>query len=396
MKTKIIKTEADYQQALIRVEELMDSPAGTSDEEELELLAILVENYEKEHFPIDWPDPVEAILFRMEQQNLTRKDLEKYIGSQSKVSEVLNRKIPLSLNMIRALNSGLGIPFEVLLKEPEGNQKEHQYNFRNYPFSEMVKRGYFKSFNGSVIEAKPKAGELISSLFVVFQGNNPQRVFCRTSAGQPDENALAAWQARAMEMATLSKLPKYEIEHFNLMNIRDIVKLSGFSSGPLLAKEYLEKHGIALVILAHLPNTYLDGACFRSPSGTPIIGLTLRHNRVDNFWFTLVHELVHLVLHLNVNNIAFFDDLEQGISEGCNAQEEEAKNRTIELLIPEKIWNREKDDLSDKNKIIAFAQNLDISPAIIAGRVRWEKKDYTVFTDLIGSGTVKKLFYPEN
>ncbi len=119
MKPKVIKTQTDYRAALAHLETLMDAQPGTPQAEELELFAVLIENYEREHFPIGLPDPVEAIKFRMEQQGLTRKDLARYIGSLSKVSEVLNRKRPLSLAMIRALHLGLGIPAEVLLQAPQ-------------------------------------------------------------------------------------------------------------------------------------------------------------------------------------------------------------------------------------------------------------------------------------
>jgi HTH-type transcriptional regulator/antitoxin HigA len=116
IKPKVIKTEAEYETALAHLETLMDAKAGSPQEEQLELFAVLVENYEIENFPIGLPDPIEAIKFRMEQQGLNRKDLEKYIGNQSKVSEVLNHKRPLSLAMIRALHQGLDIPAEVLLQ----------------------------------------------------------------------------------------------------------------------------------------------------------------------------------------------------------------------------------------------------------------------------------------
>jgi len=119
MKPKIIKNEAEYQAALAYLETLMDAQPGTPEEEELELFAMLIEAYEQTVFPIDPPDPVSAIEFRMEQQELKRKDLEPYIGSQSKVSEVLSGKRPLSLAMIRALHAGLDIPLEVLLQKPE-------------------------------------------------------------------------------------------------------------------------------------------------------------------------------------------------------------------------------------------------------------------------------------
>ena len=118
MEIKVIKTEAEYEATLKRVEALMEAEPGSPQEEELEVLVLLVEKYEAEHYPINLPDPVEAIKFRMEQEGLEPKDLIPYLGSQSKVSEVLNYKRPLSLSMIRSLQEGLGIPAEVLIQKP--------------------------------------------------------------------------------------------------------------------------------------------------------------------------------------------------------------------------------------------------------------------------------------
>ncbi len=115
MNAKILKTEADYRSALARVESLMDATQGSAQEEELELWSLLVERYEQEHFPIDLPDPVEAIKFRMEQGGLRQKDLAKVLPGKNRVSEVLHRKRPLSLGMIRSLHKHLHIPAEVLI-----------------------------------------------------------------------------------------------------------------------------------------------------------------------------------------------------------------------------------------------------------------------------------------
>jgi HTH-type transcriptional regulator/antitoxin HigA len=114
---KILKTASEYQQALRKVETLMDAAAGSSAEEDLELWSFLVERYEQEHFPIDFPDPVEAIKFRMEQEGMRQKDLEKLFPSKSRVSEILSRKRTLSLDMIRSLHQGLGIPTEILVRK---------------------------------------------------------------------------------------------------------------------------------------------------------------------------------------------------------------------------------------------------------------------------------------
>ena len=126
MKAKILKTEADYDAALERVEALMDAKPGSPKADELELWALLVEAYEREHHPIDPPDPVEAIKFRMDQLGLQQKDLTRFIPAKSKVSEVLNRKRNLSLPMIRALNKHLGIPAEVLVREPQAPYERKQ------------------------------------------------------------------------------------------------------------------------------------------------------------------------------------------------------------------------------------------------------------------------------
>jgi HTH-type transcriptional regulator/antitoxin HigA len=120
MKAKVIKTESEYAAALTRIEKLMDAKPNTPHGDELELLSLLVHDYEDKFFPIDKPDPLEAIRFRMEQQGLEPRDLVPLLGSRSRVSEVLSGRRNLSLKMIRALAGGLGIPAEVLLGRTEG------------------------------------------------------------------------------------------------------------------------------------------------------------------------------------------------------------------------------------------------------------------------------------
>lgn len=119
MTPKVLKNEAEYEAALAHVDSLMEAAPGSTEEAELELWSVLVEKYEEEHFPIERPDPVSAIEFRMEQQGLTRNDLLRFIPSKSKVSEILARKRPLSLAMIRSLHKGLNIPAEILIQEQQ-------------------------------------------------------------------------------------------------------------------------------------------------------------------------------------------------------------------------------------------------------------------------------------
>lgn len=111
-----ILSEADYRQALAEAEKLWGARRSTRDGDRLDVLATLIDAYETEHYPMDPPDPVEAIKFRMESQGLTRKDLEPLIGTRTRVAEVLNRKRNLSIGMIRKLHDALGIPAEVLIR----------------------------------------------------------------------------------------------------------------------------------------------------------------------------------------------------------------------------------------------------------------------------------------
>ena len=116
MNIKPIKTEKDYQMALERLEVVFNAKSGSAEGDELELLGILISQYENEHFPIDLPDPIEAIKFRMEQLDYNQNDLARVIGLKSRVSEILNRKRKLSLDMIRKLHEVLHIPTDVLIQ----------------------------------------------------------------------------------------------------------------------------------------------------------------------------------------------------------------------------------------------------------------------------------------
>ncbi len=395
MEHKIIKTEQEYRKTLGRLSALMDAEAGTPEGEELELLAFLIENYESEHFPISLPDPVDAIKFRMEQQGLTQKDLIPFIGSQGKVSEVLNRRRKLSLPMIRNLHEGLEIPAEVLIQKPGAKIPEKHYDRNEFPFNEMYNRGYFSGFSGTLAQAKQQAEECLEQLFSVFQGKRQSPVMCRNSEGAVDHNAVLAWQAMVLAKAREISADVFHPDGFGVEQIKKVIHLSRYTTGPLKARDYLAQLGIPLVTLSHLPRTYLDGACFLSPEGRPVIGMTLRHDRMDNFWFTLVHELAHIYLHLlKGDDSVFFDNTENTVDD-CDGKEQQANQFCSDILIPPETWKIEKERLlksADIGDIITLAEKLEICPAIIAGRIRHEKKDFSIHSNLVGSGEVKYLF----
>lgn len=211
------------------------------------------------------------------------------------------------------------------------------------------------------------------------------------NGGYHDEHALAAWRIRVATRAMRETLPDYRPGSVNADFLRELARLSYLDSGPLLAKEFLNKSGIHMICERHLPKTHLDGAALKLPDGSPVVALTLRHDRLDNFWFTLFHELAHVALHLDQGGIeAFFDDLTKTGTDEC---EQEADALASKTLIPPDLWKAAKLRWNTPAaNVIAFAERLRISPAIPAGRVRFEANDYTVMKSLIGAGKLKPMF----
>ena len=395
---KVIKTDVEYEKALREVEALIDwdPPLGTEDGDRLELLTFLISKYEEECFPLEMPEPIEAIRFRMEQQGLTHRDLIPYIGSRSKVSEVLRGKRPLSLKMIRALNKELGIPAEVLLRE-EGasiSAEALEIDWNKLPINEMAKRQWFQGFRGSPTEAKEHAEELVPAFFSHMKPGEIGQALCRQnvrSASSMDNYALLAWQAKVLHIALAGPIPvKYVHGTVTQDFLREVVRLSYFEQGPRLALEFLEKSGIPMVILRHLPKTYLDGAAMLLPDGTPVVALTLRYDRLDNFWFCLCHELAHIALHLeNGNKDCFFDDLDFRGDEF----EEEADKMASNALIPPQTWeNAAVRHHHSHHSVRDFADRLRICPALVAGRIRLENNNYRILSRMLGHGEVGKHF----
>lgn len=395
---KIIRTDEDYEKSLDRAESLMElNPVpGTQNGDELELLVFLINKYENEHYPIDLPDPIEAIKFRMEQQELKNSDMIPYFGSKSKVSEVLNRKRPLSLSMIRRLHTGLEIPAEVLI---QNIKKEYlaecsDIDWTLFPLTEMIKMDWI-DFKGSAKSAKEYSEELIRDFFDQACFDTKESILYRKSyrcEKKSDPYSLAVWHAKAMlEEQKYDAVDEFKKENLSDEFFTDLRKLSIFDKGPLLAQEFLLNFGIKLVIVPALKKTYLDGAVFFNKNNIPVIAMTLRYDRIDNFWFTLFHELAHLKLHFDdEEDISFFDDLQA--NKNLDVSEIEADQFSEKMLIDEESWNDfYKKEPSEKD-IFDFAKNYRISPAIVAGRIRKITGEYKKYRNIVGYKKVKKLF----
>ena len=289
---KPIRTESDYVAALARVDELMDAEVGSPEGEELDVLVDLVELYESKHVPIDYPSPIAAIEFRMDQAGLAPRDLVPFIGSRAKVSEVLSGKRAITIQMARALHEHLGIPAEVLLQRPgsTADQRLDQIQWSRFPLKEMAKRKWIPD----VPDLAQRAEDLIRDLIdraggwqvaraALYRKNDHLRTNAKT-----DPYALDAWCWQVL--ATANGNPSeaaYAPGTVTLGFLRHVARLSWLEDGPLVAQQLLAQHGIPLVIESHLPRTCLDGAALRLGDGRPVVALTLRYDRIDSFWFCL-------------------------------------------------------------------------------------------------------------
>lgn len=398
---KLIGTEEEYREAMARIKEIFHAPAGTSESDELELRVRLVEMYEKERYPIDPPDPISAIEFRIEQQRLTQRDLIPYFGSRSKVSEVLSGKRAISMSMARALHRHLGISAEALLQEPGATFEESAEikEAERFPFAEIVKRGWikrnFKSHKDDaedIVQAlREMAGGPEVGLNALYRRNEHRRLNPKT-----DRFALQAWCWRVLALANENPMPNpYREQSVDRKFLREVANLSSSENGPRLAREVLAENGIALVVERHLPKTHLDGATLWGIDGRPVIGMTLRYDRLDNFWFTLLHELAHVGRHEKKNENDFIDDmsLRKKNREDNNLIESEADDWAEEALIPKTIWESSQVYRSPRPmNVINLANELNVHPAVVAGRVRYDRDNYRLLSQFVGNGEVWRHF----
>ena len=266
------------------------------------------------------------------------------------------------------------------------------FDWSKFPVKEMYQRGWFKGFSGSLREAEANpnllVGNFLSGIFrQPVQALYKKHVRCGSNL---DQYSLLAWECRILRLAESERIrAKFRKSEITGEWITKLAKLSSNRNGARSAKEYLKDSGIALVVEPRLPQTYLDGAALVLSGGVPVIGMTLRYDRLDNFWFVLFHELGHLVLHLGSDNDQFFDDLEAA----ADGIESEADRFASEALLPNDVWEtsvaryvRTAESVED------LAHDLGISPALVAGRIRKESENYMILNELVGIGEVRNQF----
>ena len=317
----------------------------------------------------------------IEPQQVQRHEASEYIGASLdhliKVANILNVHTA-GLFETEAAHRGVVISWE----------NADNVHWKEFPAREMVRRGWFDL---------PRGADLIEATKAYFlQAAGPHFASALHRKKIRGENlprgyALLAWQTRVLERAR-ARIEEWELPPFELDDhwLPELVALTRRQDGPRRARKLLARKGIALVTEEHLQGTYLDGAAMLGHSGHPVIGLTLRYDRTDNFWFVLFHELGHVFLHLFGGiRYDFFDD---DTSKAHDTIEGEADEFALNTLIPDNQWEQCLSRFALSEEAVRIdARNLNVDAGIIAGRIRRERGNYTILTDLIRSGVREQL-----
>lgn len=394
MGLRVIRDDLQYEALLQEAKDLAlsDPMSGSEEAERLAVISLLLEKYEEGRFKFELPDPIEAIIYRLAELGLKQKDFADIIGSRSHASEVLTRKKALSLNMIRAIHEQLKIPAEILISHPKQDAAdETEVEWKKFPIKEMQKRGWFDE---GLTEGKT-GEQLIRSFFARTSTQSAPVLLRKTLSGVAKEEnhyAIYAWVARVLIRSREMKRPDIRYVPGSISDefLRQLAKLSRSEDGPLLAREFLAMKGVVLVIEPHLPRTKLDGAAILDQDGTPVIGLTLRYSRVDYFWFTLMHELVHVQRHLRLQSSAFVDEDETNLED---ERENEANIFAAEAFIPRRVWkSSEAYRTKRKEAVVKLADELMIHPSIVAGRIQREANNYKILKEFSVTQNIKEIF----
>jgi HTH-type transcriptional regulator/antitoxin HigA len=332
-------------------------------------------------------------------RGMSQKDLAEFLGLKEQQIQRYEAERYRSASLERlieiagALNVKINETGELLGNGQLG--KVDAISWSSFPIAEMFKRGYFEDFPGTLSQARKAAGELVPAFLRSVSAQWAPAGLHRKSVrsnGKVHEAAIAAWEARVLSLADRSPPAiTFDPTLATAEWLQKLVHLSADPIGPKKAAGHLGDIGIALIVEPHLPGTLLDGAALCTAQRTAIVALTLRHDRLDNFWFTLFHELGHLVLHIGVGKfVAIFDDTD---SPASTEIEEQADLFAQDALLPLETWNTCLSRFTRTEKAVqSDAKRFGISSAIIAGRIRRDAGDYTLLRNLIGSGEVRKQF----
>lgn len=323
----------------------------------------------------------------LKEQQIQRYESDKYASaSLRRLTEVASA---LDLNISKVVEIQ-----QTSLTTPSAEPTDIEWE--RFPLKQMYLREWFDDFSGSLAEAMAIKEDLLEKF---IKGAMPRRqpALLRHRArigARMNLFALWAWQCRILYLAEQTTLDgTYARSLVTDEWLRKLAQASRFDDGPRRAKKILSQVGIPLIFEPHLEQTYLDGAAFLLPDGSPVIGMTLRFDRLDNFWFVLFHELIHVKKHLRKGKLEdIFDDLDADDPEPDDL-EEEANLMAGNALISDSKWEIALARyLRTEESVVSLAEELKIHPSIIAGRIRKEAGNYVILSELVGKDEVRRQF----
>lgn len=393
---KPIRNRDDYNKAVALLADLIEAnPAvDTPEDTKIRVLTNLIEDFENATLPDYEVDPIEAIKLRMDQLGLKDKDLVDYFGSRSRVSEVLSGKRALTVPMIKNIEEGLGIPASILVGS---SVEKRSKRWSSKTLTIMAQRGYFGQNH---TDLEPKKILDMGLLKTLFSGQSPAstallRQTNYRDISNIDKYHMEAWTNKvlreARQIISDSNVATYDKNNLSEERLSELFKLSSRPNGVNEVISALRELGVIVIIEPHLPSTRLDGATLFTDDNV-VIGLTIRFDRLDNFWFTLAHELAHAYLHSESAYSAFFDQL---FNEGTETSqlENEADVLAGELLIPTDTWKTSPLRYGSTPTLVKiFANKIGVHPSVVAGRIRHDSKDWSMHSDIVNDEKVRHLF----
>lgn len=336
-------------------------------------------------------------------QGLSQRELADLLGMKEQQIQRYEQDRYFSANLTRcaevaaALGVNLDAQFQVRqlsLLDQLPEQDRIGFDTAKLPVRTMLKRGWLHQFELAHPSEAFRSDYELAATFIqeATRGRSASALHKQNirSGSTQDPYALAAWKARILWKARELNIHPSESRNIDISVVKTLIELSGQDDGPQQAVALLREQGIALVFEEHLPQTHLDGAALLLDNNVPVIGMTMRYNRLDNFWFVLLHECAHILLHREKGlKDGFFDDERAPALEDV---EKEADSYALNAAIPNEVWKRSLVRFtSSREQVIQFAKKNRVGVAVVAGRIHRERNDYSLFSDLVGQGEPKKL-----
>jgi len=330
----------------------------------------------------------------------SQKELARRLGQREQAIQryEAERYRSISLGGLLRVARALGVRFSVDLSATLENTWTPSYEIAPAEAQKILKHARNNGWLENDDESDENAISQLKRYIAEHVGERGTPSLLRTGLNVEDHSedwALLSWKAQVTRRAkAIIQEHKLRYRPLDISWLMDLVRLSNLDDGPARARDLLREHGIVLIAEPYISGMKVDGAAFLVDD-VPVIGITLLRDSLDNFWFTLLHEIAHVILHYRTGLASgFFDDVE---TPHVDEFEEEANKFAGNMLIADEIWSRSPARIAKTAEPIErLAKQLGIAPAIIFGRLRMERKNYALFSDKLGRGTVRKQLLPQH